>query len=174
MTINENEAIANLQTYLRQLSYFDKSITPPPIDGILGEDTEQAIRDFQIRYGIDETGIANKETWEALYREYLKSVKENALPQKISLFPVIEKDYTIERNDNWFLVEALQYMLEELRYSYDNFEGVKRSGVYDEETENAVKDFQKRNLLEESGKVNKETWDAITRQFNENSLNFKE
>ena len=109
-----------------------------------------------------------------LYSAYLRSVKQNTPPEKITLFPVFQTDYELGLNDSWFLVDALQYMLEELRYSYDNFERVERNGVYDTATENAIKDFQRKNMLEETGKVNKETWNAIARQFNNYALNFKE
>ena len=174
MIINENEAITNLQTYLRQLSYFDSDINSPPIDGIYEAETERSLRDFQNKYGIPETGIADKLTWDMLYSAYLRSVKQNTPPEKITLFPVFQTDYELGLNDSWFLVDALQYMLEELRYSYDNFERVERNGVYDTATENAIKDFQRKNMLEETGKVNKETWNAIARQFNNYALNFKE
>ena len=174
MIKNEREAISNLQKYLRQLSYFDTDITSPPRDGILGSETERSIRDFQRKYGLTENGIADRETWNLIYKEYLRSISENSLPEQLSVFPVMPKDYELKANDSWFLVEILQYMLEELRYSYDDFENVKRSGVYDDETERAVKDFQRRNFLEETGRVNKSTWNAISTQFNNNGLNFKE
>ena len=173
MITNEREAITNLQTYLRQLSYFDDGINAPPTDGIFDSETEKSVRDFQTKYGLSPSGVADKETWDLIYKAYLDSIKENSLPEKVSFFPVIN-NYELELNDSWFLVELLQYMLEELRYEYDNFGSLVRSGIYDSETESAVKDFQKRNMLEETGKVDKETWNAITRQFNHNSLNFKE
>ena len=171
MINNERDAIRNLQKYLRQLSYFDSDITPPPIDGIFELETERSVKDFQKKHGLTESGVADRETWDLIYTEYLNSVSENSLPEMLSVFPLMPKDYELKTSDSWFLVEILQYMLEELRYSYDNFENVKRSGVYDSETELAVKDFQRRNLLEETGRVNKATWNEISRQFNNNSLN---
>lgn len=174
MIKNEREAIANLQKYLRQLSYFDPDITSSPRDGIFDRETEQSVRDFQKKHGITESGVADKKTWDLIYKEYLRSLNENSLPEQISVFPVMPKDYELKATDTWFLVDVLQYMLEELRYSYDDFESIKRNGVYDIETENAVKAFQRRNFLEETGRVNKSTWNEISRQFNNNALNFKE
>ena len=174
MIKNEREAITNLQTYLRQLSYFDSDITPPPIDGIFASETERSVREFQRKHGLEESGVADRITWNLIYNEYKMSLKENALPVSISVFPAFPKSYELKLNDDWFLVEILQYMLKELSYSYDDFDKVERNGVYDKETESAVKAFQRRNFLKETGRVNKSTWDELGRQFNNNSFNYKE
>ena len=67
----EKDAIRNLQRYLRQLSYTDKDIIAPPIDSIYDRATADSVRSFQRKYGIAETGIANKETF-GYYQEGLK------------------------------------------------------------------------------------------------------
>ena len=54
------QAIQNLQTYLRQLSYHDQSIKAPPIDGIFDTDTKQSLMDFQASRGLPPTGVADQ------------------------------------------------------------------------------------------------------------------
>ena len=49
---NEAQAITNLQTYLRHLSYFDPDASKVPIDGVFGSDTEKAVREFQGANGL--------------------------------------------------------------------------------------------------------------------------
>ena len=71
---NEAQAIENLQRYLRQLSYSDASITPPPIDGIWERDTAQALRDFQRTRGIPETGIV-LDHFRSVFREHQSEVQ---------------------------------------------------------------------------------------------------
>ena len=82
----EEAANANLQRYLRQLSYFDPSIPRPPLDGIFEAATEEALRAYQRSVGLPETGIADAKTWERLYSDYLISLDENSPPAPIYIF----------------------------------------------------------------------------------------
>ena len=50
----EKEAIANLQKYLRQLSYTDNDIIPVPIDAVFGSVTSDSVKSFQRKYGLPE------------------------------------------------------------------------------------------------------------------------
>ena len=56
-------------------------------------------------------------------------------------------------------------MLGELEriYYFPNF---KISNIYNENTSDAVRDFQRRNSIDESGRVDRETWDAMATQHN--------
>ncbi len=171
---NERNAILSIQKYLRQLSYFDPDLTPPPIDGVYGEDTAAAVREFQSKNGLAPTGVVDRETWDRIYFEYLLSVAESQAPMGVGIFPRIPTDYAISPNESWFLVELLQFMLAELGRDYDAVEGLPRTGVYDGATEAAVREFQEKNLLPVTGTVDKQTWNAIARQYNKTAQNFTE
>jgi peptidoglycan hydrolase-like protein with peptidoglycan-binding domain len=56
-------------------------------------------------------------------------------------------------------------MLGEIRLHYDNLETVAQTGIYDAETDTAVREFQTRNLLPVTGKVNKATWDFLVSAY---------
>ena len=66
----EEDARRNLQKYLRQLAYFDENIPFVPLDGNSGSATADALRAYQARRGLPVTGVADQETWEALYEDY--------------------------------------------------------------------------------------------------------
>lgn len=174
MRTNESEAISNLQTYLRQLSYFDPDISSVPIDGIFESETKQGIMDFQKKYGLEQTGIADRETWDAIYDAYLDSMKENSPPNMISPFPFSPPNYNLSKGEQWFLVNIIQYMLGELSHSYDGFEKVVISGIYDDETERVIREFQRRNFINVTGSVDKETWNLLSNQFNNIAKNKNE
>ena len=72
--MNEREATRNLQKYLRQLGYFDADFPLVPIDGIFESDTRDALMIFQTKNSLPATGVADKETWDALFAEYLASL----------------------------------------------------------------------------------------------------
>lgn len=163
---NETEAIRNLQTYLRQLSYDDSRITPPPVDGIYGSDTRRALSEFQSTHGLPVTGVADQATWEQLYSAYRASLAENALPVKVALFPSLPPDVRLSTGSRGFAVAAVQYMLQELEVQYGILRPIPVTGIYDEITRDAVAGFQTQNVMEPTGEVGRATWNEIADQFN--------
>ncbi len=160
----ESDARQNLQRYLRQLAYFDDSIPFPPIDGNRGSNTTDAIRAFQARRGLPITGIADQETWEAIYEEYLMSLEEEAPPSPFSPFPSEPRDYALREGDEGFAVSAIQHMLEEISVFFP-IASINVTGIYDEATRDAISELQARYLLPVTGETDKLTWNALVRLY---------
>lgn len=59
---SQNGDVWDLQFRLKMLGYYSK-----PMDGIYGESTTQAVRNFQSNYGLTPDGITGLDTWNALY-----------------------------------------------------------------------------------------------------------
>lgn len=159
-------ATANLQRYLRQLSYDEETLPPPPVDGIFDTRTAEALQEFQRLRGLPVTGTADFETWERLYTDYRGSLAINSPPRPVSVFPLEPPSYVLTPNNRSFTVLALQYMLLELHQNYLPLSSVELTGVYDEQTEKAVRDFQRANGLHEDGVVGLLTWNEIADQYN--------
>ncbi|MBO4980048.1 MAG: peptidoglycan-binding protein [Clostridia bacterium] len=100
-------------------------------------------------------------TWNLLYDEYKRSLALAAEPRALPLFPLLPDGYEIALGEQSFAVMAIQYMLGEIRLQYDNIEAVAQTGIYNEETDTAIREFQTRNLLPATGTVNKTTWDLL-------------
>jgi peptidoglycan hydrolase-like protein with peptidoglycan-binding domain len=165
---NEQEAIRNLQRYLRHLSYFSDEIIDVPIDGIFGSDTEEALRAFQQMEGLPVTGRADLETWERLFAVYTDSIASKQPPRQIGHFPQIPEDYTVEVGEVQFLVNIIQNALQELTVVYDSIGEVPQTGEYDAATADAVRAFQEANGLSPTGAVDRTTWNAIADAYNRN------
>lgn len=163
---NEAQATANLQRYLRQISYHHPEITPPPIDGIFERDTERALREFQAMQGLPVTGRADRRTWEELYAMYRASVAENEPPRTVAILPFVAGEILLQKGDNGFTINVLQYMLRELGESLAELETVEVSGVFDEKTARAVRLFRKQNGLPEGETVDLITWNTLVDRFN--------
>ena len=161
----EREATRNLQRYLRQLAFFDDELLPLPINGLWDPHTQNALIAFQQKNGLAPTGIADEETWNLLYSQYLDSIEEKSPPRDMPIFPRLPERSSLMRGDVGFPVTAVQYMLDELTLRYDGLEGVPQNGIYGAETEQAVREFQRRNLLPITGEVDKKTWDALVRSY---------
>ena len=163
---NHAAATEDIQRYLRQLSYGEASIPPPPVDGIFDTRTTDALRQFQRLKGLEETGIVDTMTWDLLYAAYRASLAANSPARIIAVFPPTPPEYVLEIGASGFLVTALQYMLRELQHSYSALAAVAQTGVYDEQTANAVRILQKSAFLPVTGKVDLLTWNTIADTYN--------
>ena len=162
---NESEAIENLQRYLRQLSYRE-AISPPPIDGILENDTRRALREFQELYGLPVTGIATLDTWDALYAAYRASVTEGTPPHAVLILPASSNAFPLKAESNGLPVTVLQHMLAELSALYSETEAVRVTGIYDAATSRAVQALREKLRLPPGDTVDIPVWNAITDQYN--------
>lgn len=160
------EATRNLQRYLRQLSFTEPEIPPPPIDGVFDSATRTSLLAFQKSRGLPETGSADLATWEALYRAWRASVAENTPPKEIAVFPRTPKGDPLKKGDTGFAVSVLQYILQELERFYPTFSTIKVDGIYGPLTEEGVRIFQKSNALPESGEVDRLTWNLLADAHN--------
>ena len=165
MNDTEKQAISNIQRYLRQLSYTDPDIQPVPIDGIFSNDTRNALKAFQRKHSLTDSGVADRETFETLYAEYLTSLAIHSPPEPLPVFPRTPFAYELSLGDEYFAVSVLQLILNELRIIYDSFVPIIISGIYDEYTERNVTEFQIKNALPPTGRVDKATWDRLVKAY---------
>ena len=163
---NEAQATANLQRYLRQLSYHHPQITPPPLDGIFERDTEKSLKDFQAMVGLPVTGRADRRTWDALYAMYRASIAENEPPRTVAILPFVAGEILLQKGDEGFTINVLQYMLRELGESLAELEEVEITGIFDENTARAVRLFRVQNGLPEGETVDLITWNTLVDRFN--------
>ena len=161
----ERDAIMQIQTYLRHLSFHNTDIPPVPLEGIWDRETRDSAIAFQVANGLAPTGIVDRETWDKLKEEYDKSAATNSPPIKIDVFPRIPMGYMLKVGERSFLAVAVQHMLDELEKIY-LFPTLSSSGVYDEMTAANVRSFQSRNRINATGEVDRETWDALAVQYN--------
>lgn len=154
--LNLQDAIFNLQTYLRAISYSNSAVLPPPTDGIFDSATEQSVRSFQQAYGLNANGKVDRATWDAIYREYLLA-KEEELP----FFPSRPYGYAARLGEESAFIAIVQILLRELSAVYDAFEQIEISGILDEATENAIKELQRASGLEATGVLDKSTYKRL-------------
>ena len=148
-----------LQRMLRALAESDVRES-----GQYDEATREAVRRFQRMRGYPATGIADRRTWEEMSRLY-REREADAMIEGIRPFVGRERRiYPRERSD---LVMILQLILNELRIRYDGFGPIPLSGIYDELTEAAVREFQRINLLPTDGITDTRTWNRMARQYND-------
>ncbi|MBE6693998.1 MAG: peptidoglycan-binding protein [Ruminococcaceae bacterium] len=158
----ERDAVTNLQRYLRQLSYFDRDISQVPIDGIFESATRKALRAYQRSVGLPETGVADRETWERLYLDYISSLSDNSPPAPVYVFPRYPNGYAIRRGDEGFPVYVAQFLLREMLIIYGEEQTAPEpDGKFGAATEAATRRFQQLHGLPPTGEIDKLTWNNL-------------
>ncbi len=161
----EQERIRVLQQMLRSIArYTGDSSLNTAVDGSFDRGTENALRAFQRKYGLTESGVADYPTWEklrAVYRDYLLL---NTPPAGIT--PFFDPGMRVRTGEGGGLVWILQVILDDLRVLYDSYDEVPKSGVYDEATAAAVRAVQRANLLDVTGEVDVFTWNRLASEYN--------
>ncbi len=162
---NERQAVAALQRYLRQLSLDGAPIPLLAVDGIFETRTEQALRAYQAWVGLEATGAADAATWDRLFADYQASLERNRPSEGLDIFPPEPSDYALYPDDAQFLVEVVQFILNELRLWYDDIPPNGQSGVFDEATRQGILAFQGRQGLRLQDRVDRATWNALARDY---------
>lgn len=119
-------AVQTLQQRLKDLNYFDEGVS-----GIFDAATETAVKRFEQTYGIMQTGIATVDFQTRLFASSAVAYGTDAYDSA-----VVSHYTALQRGAVGSSVYALQHRLQELGYPIDEL-----TGIYDEETEEAVKLF---------------------------------
>ena len=167
-TRQDSDRIYEAQKYLRALHYDDSRAEKLPLinpDGIYGEETREAVREFQRMHGLPITGSIDYRTWTALYSEYLLSKERAERPALVFHFPE-EHGYTTAVGENSDIVAIIQFILRTLAHEYDEINGKPPSGVYDDQTIKDIRSFQNAHGIPESGMVDKRTWNSLAAAYN--------
>lgn len=153
--------IKELQTYLRNIASNDSRIRAVGIDGIYGEETRQAVRDFQSAYGLDVTGVVSPSDFEAIVTVHNEFLRKNAPHRAIQV--VHDPDVIIKFGDSNDAVYFLQIMLSALSQIYKNIPTPNITGIYDEQTERAALSFKR---ISDSINIDKAAWNSIVDNYN--------
>ena len=164
--INDDKAvIRTFQEMLRLISQAEGTLPLIGVDGVYGDGMEEAVRQYQAQKKLPVTGRVDGATWKAAADDVARIRTQNAPPLGITPFPNL-RGYEIKRGEHSNLVLLLQIVLEALRIVYDGFGEIPLTGVYDTRTMNAIRCFQSKNAICPCDYVNKETWNALARQYN--------
>lgn len=146
--------VKTIQTRLKALGYY-KSV----IDGKFGRDTTNALKDFQEANGLTPDGVAGKATYEKLFSDSALAKGTTPTPAATATpAPTATNSgngvtwVTLRKGDKGDSVAQLQEALIQLKYLSG-----KADGNFGENTEKAVKAFQKANGLSADGEAGAKT-----------------
>ena len=152
--------VRELQYFLTFIGIFNDYIPPISIDGVFGEDTENAVNAFQRAYGVQVTGEVTPSLWDLIYSAYrgiITTLDDGTLPREIVLYPGTPLRVGSSGED----VRALQQYLDVISDTYNEIVPVVPDGVFGVATENAVRAYQRVFGIEQTGIVGSVSWNSI-------------
>lgn len=160
------EQVAIIQYYLAVIGFFDDQIPVVAVDGRFGPDTKNAVIAFQNKYGLTPDGIVGRETWNKLTEVYgntTANLPQQYITKSDEIYPGRLLSLGMEGDD----VTSLQKLLMVLAAKDPSVPPVEMTGIFDQATENAVKEIQRRDNITVNGAVGPLTWLSIVTQVNE-------
>ena len=169
------EGVLTIQYYLSYISLFVPSVIEAAMDGSFGPATTNAVKSFQRTYGLAETGVVDRATWDRMENVYFSIVEEidyEFYGGRILPFPGRVLREGIEGSD----VRVLQEYLNYIANTYTEIPKVNVDGVYGPSTARQVEAFKELfDLPGAPDRVNAPVWNSIANVYddlyNGNSVN---
>ena len=156
-----------LQYYLHYVSTFIPTVLDTAVDGAFGPATRQSVLSFQRTYGLPETGIVNRPTWDSIedaYYSYLRSIPYEVTSGTPLPFP----GRILQVGDSGNDVLALQRYLNFISETYTGIPRITEDGDFGPATENALRAFVDQfDLPYNPSRVNAALWYAITNVYDD-------
>lgn len=134
-----------------------------PVDGYFGEETEDAVKEFQRIFNLTPDGIVGNATWYAILRIYTSVKKLADLNSEGITLEEVSRQYPEdlrEGSDNDG-VRLLQYFLSYISAFVPTVQSTAIDGIFGPSTTASVRSFQKAYSLPVTGIVDELTWYEI-------------
>ncbi len=160
--------VARMQYILNRVSQNYPAIPKiNPVDGIFGQQTEDAVRAFQSIFDLTVDGIVGKATWNELTRLYVavnRLAELQSLGVQFTAAP-LEFPEALQEGNTGEDVRQLQYMLRVLAQFITEIPAPEINGSFDTATRQAVLAFQRWTGLNQTGLVGAATWNRLYSEF---------
>ncbi len=162
--MEQENAILEIQRILRDLDRYESGLARVRLTGAYDDETRQGVKDFQRKYDLPETGIVDHTTWQVMAAVGKAQKEATLLARAIYLLPRSE-EYSIAPNLQDDVIYVIQYLLNVVSQEYDEIEPLEYTGIYDIPTQEAVKEFQRKSLLEADGIITPTTFNRLAAEY---------
>ena len=126
--------VTHLQYMLSVVSQFNSAVQEPPVSGVFGDTTTQAVTTFQRAYGLLETGTVDRATWDSIYSQFAGI--ETTVFGNEALFPFTRPPMAVTEAD-------LQEQLIAAAAAFPELDAPKKTGKLDAQTKKSLAVFQR-------------------------------
>ena len=160
----ERAKIKELQRYLREIAIKDTRVPILAIDGFYLDDTANSVSKFQTINNLEPTGETDETTWNSVFNRYLEIKRRDAPPVPLNIFK--NPDTTLYIGAQGYTIYFIQTILKILSQRFYNLGDLEITGVYDAQTELAIRKVREVTGVTEDEKIDKNTFDALAILFN--------
>ncbi len=164
---DSGDGVRNIQYYLSYISLFVPTVQSVTLDGSFGTATENAVKSFQKTYGLEESGVVDRETFdrmESVYQSFISSINLNFNPGRIVPYPGRIIGEGVDGSDVRILQEYLNYIAK----TYPEIPTVTVDGAYGPATADQIRAFKSTfGIPGNSLRVNATLWDAIANIYDD-------
>ena len=156
--------VSVVQYSLALISAFYETVPAVSINGIFDEATRTAVTAFQKQAGIAVDGIVGEDTWDAILDAYygiLESIDNLSLP--VQLFPGV----LLTQGSRGEYVSVLQRYLSYIADTFDEIPQIPVTGIFGSQTDAAVRAYQELFGLPVDGRVGLTTWNSIAGTYDD-------
>lgn len=161
------EGVLTIQYYLSYINLYVSTVQAAAYDGEFGTATENAVKSFQRTYGLTETGIVDRltfDTMEGVYYSLIENLDFKFTEGRVLPYPGRVLSIGTIGND----VRILQEYLNFIARSYPEIPTVNPDGVFGENTERQVAAFKRLfDLPGTETRVNAVTWNSIASVYDD-------
>ena len=126
--------VTHLQYMLSVVSQFNSAVQEPPVSGVFGDTTTQAVTTFQRAYGLPETGTVDRATWDSIYSQFAGI--ETTVFGNEALFPFTGPPMAVTEAD-------LQEQLIAAAAAFPELDAPKKTRKLDAQTKKSLAVFQR-------------------------------
>ena len=126
--------VTHLQYMLSVVSQFNSAVQEPPVSGVFGDTTTQAVTTFQRAYGLPETGTVDRATWDSIYSQFAGI--ETTVFGNEALFPFTRPPMAVTEAD-------LQEQLIAAAAAFPELDAPKKTRKLDAQTKKSLAVFQR-------------------------------
>ncbi|MBO5313061.1 MAG: peptidoglycan-binding protein [Clostridia bacterium] len=161
-------SVQQIQIRLNRISKSFPSIPKIyPVDGVFGEETENAVLEYQRAFDLPVDGLVGKDTWYSIQRTYnavkrlndltSEGIRENEVAVLFNSF--------LEEGDTGNEVYELQYLLNLVAEYNNEIPPVSIDGIFGSGTRSSLEAFQRAYGLQVTGEVGISDWDTLYREY---------
>ena len=155
--------VQNLQYMLRRLGTRYSFLPQLAVDGLFGEETLEAVMLFQRELAPPVTGVVDSRTWDSIRREWMAREREVAPPRSLRIFP--GEGAQMQPGGEGAYMVLPQTMFQLLRQRLEGIVEDEADGQHGEASVQNTLWLQNLAQLEETGVMDRATWDMLSRLY---------
>ena len=160
------ESVEVIQYFLTAIAFFNSAVPAPNYTGVYDEATRNAVIAFQAFSGLPQTGITDDATWNLIYDDYLGDIRSLSAEQIGSAIIPFPGTF-LQLGDTGEDVIQLQEFINVASAIYPAIPPIPITGVYDEDTRDAIYAAEALFGLEVDGITGPLVWDTLADIYND-------